>query len=537
MGYSITIIWNWILTGLVMVVALYVPGLLVYRLTLHPLAKYPGPFLGRISDWYIVIRSYAGDRHIHLLELHRLHGPFVRFGPNRLSVNTAEGLHSIYGFNANTRKASYYSTFASIFGGENMLTMIEHGSLTTKRKVICTALSDSSIKSMEELILENVRKFLSRIDNGEPSSDDTGSISKGWSSPKNMSKWASYLTFDIMGNICFSNSFGMLDNTENHYLLVTLPQAVNGINVGGWMPALFQLKIGYLLLAKVSNGIACFRALFEQQVARRLDLDDQIPGADLFSHLIAANRASTSKGLLEVFSLQDLHGESSLLTIAGSDTTALAIASTVFYLLHNPDTYDRLKEEVRVCFQSLEDIRSGLPLTSCVWLRACIDESLRLNPPIPGPLPREVTGSGVWVGGHFFPKRVELSVSNYSLHHNEDYYPEPFAYKPERWTEKPCAGETKEEAANRVLLARSAFCPFSVGPRACIGRSLALKEITIVIARIIWLYDVRLAPGNDNYGGGGAGKGFGRHRGAEHQIMDMFVAKVDGPMVQFRPLH
>ena len=49
-------------------------GVIAYRLTLHPLAKHPGPLLGRITDWYSVIRSAVGDRHIHFLELHRKHG-------------------------------------------------------------------------------------------------------------------------------------------------------------------------------------------------------------------------------------------------------------------------------------------------------------------------------------------------------------------------------------------------------------------------------------------------------------------------------
>lgn len=54
-------------------------GVIAYRLTLHPLAKYPGPLLGRITDWYSVIRSAAGDRHIHFLELHHKHGKVLDY--------------------------------------------------------------------------------------------------------------------------------------------------------------------------------------------------------------------------------------------------------------------------------------------------------------------------------------------------------------------------------------------------------------------------------------------------------------------------
>ena len=51
-----------------------------------------------------------------------------------------------------------------------------------------------------------------------------------WSLPKNMARWSSYLTFDIMGDLCFSNTFEMLEDPENHYMLDVLPAGVQGLN-------------------------------------------------------------------------------------------------------------------------------------------------------------------------------------------------------------------------------------------------------------------------------------------------------------------
>lgn len=173
-------------------------------------------------------------------------------------------------------------------------------------------------------------------------------------------------------------------------------------------------------------------------------------------------------------------------------------------------------------------------MSSCRYLRACIDEAMRMSPGVPGLLPRQVLPGGVEIDGHFFPPGVDLGVSHYALHHNEDHYPDSFAYQPQRWLmENDSGGETKEEAEERVARAHSAFCPFSIGPRGCVGKGLAMKELMITIGRVVWLYDMRTAPGEERRGAGGPEKGYGRHRIGEYQMFDMFVSKTDGPVVQF----
>lgn len=160
---------------------------------------------------------------------------------------------------------------------------------------------------------------------------------------------------------------------------------------------------------------------------------------------------------------------------------------------------------------------------------------MRMSPGVPGLLPREILTPGLEVAGHAFPAGVDIGVSHYAIHHNEDLYPDSFSYKPERWLLEQSNGETKEEAEHRVKLCQSGFCPFSIGPRGCVGKGLAMKELMITIARLVWLYDIRLAPGEESIGAGGQDKAFGRHRKDEYQLKDMFVSKTNGPMLQFRP--
>ncbi len=153
---------------------------------------------------------------------------------------------------------------------------------------------------------------------------------------------------------------------------------------------------------------------------------------------------------------------------------------------------------------------------------------MRLSPPVGGLLPREVLPGGITIDGHHFPAGTDVGTPHYAIHHKEEYFPEAFAYKPERWIVG--SGVSAESAA----LAHSAFCPFSVGPRGCIGKGIAYLELSIALARVVWLYDIRLAVNGPRVGEGSPGLEWGRRRTDEYQSFDAFVSMKDGPLVEFR---
>lgn len=84
-----------------------------------------------------------------------------------------------------------------------------------------------------------------------------------------------------------------------------------------------------------------------------------------------------------------------------------------------------------------------------------------------------------------------------------------------------------------MAVQQSAYAPFSVGRASCVGKALAYGEISIVLARLIWLFEMRLEPGA-TLGEGSNALGRGRGVKKEFQTIDNFVALHDGPMVQFK---
>ena len=232
---------------------------------------------------------------------------------------------------------------------------------------------------------------------------------------------------------------------------------------------------------------------------------------------------------------EDLISEAALLIVAGSGTTVTSITATIFYLLHYPDAKKTLESEIRETFDAVEDIRVGPKLASCRFLTCCLDEAMRLSPAVGSLLPREILPGGLTVENEWFPPGVDIGVPHYALHHNPDYFPDSFSFKPERWAESSgvCGDGTGAPGKAEVARARSAFAAFGVGRTSCVGKYLAYQEMSLVIARLVWLYDMRLQEGS-TAGEGGSNLGRGRQRRNEFQIQDRFVGTHEGPMVEFK---
>ncbi|KAI4246468.1 MAG: hypothetical protein L6R42_009883, partial [Xanthoria sp. 1 TBL-2021] len=126
----------------------------------------------------------------------------------------------------NMRKMTNYNTFSHVFKGDSSDTIIgpvKHG---RKKRVVTQALSERSIAAMEEHVLNKCAAIWRLMGSG-----NDGENQEGWSHTKEMTRWAGYLTFDIMGDLCFSHSFEMLEKDDNRYILDVLPRGVQGLNI------------------------------------------------------------------------------------------------------------------------------------------------------------------------------------------------------------------------------------------------------------------------------------------------------------------
>ena len=133
---------------------------------------------------------------------------------------------------------------------------------------------------------------------------------------------------------------------------------------------------------------------------------------------------------------------------------------------------------------------------------------------------------------HRIPAGMTVGSAAYSVHHNEAAFPNSYEYIPERWipgSHGPSFAVTEETVEQQ----RKSFIPFSTGPRNCIGKNMAVMELLITFARLVWLYDIRKVAG-DTAGEGGKTDVEGRQRKGEYQMVDHFIVKRDGPWLECR---
>lgn len=157
-------------------------------------------------------------------------GNVVRYGPNRISVNTVSGLQKAHGPKANTQKSQdFYNVFRHFFGSDSTLTTIDAASHGRKRRFLSQALSGKMVKAMENHILKHVKTFCGCMENKPETSDQSPTGGDGWGHAVDISTWTSRLTFDVMGDIAFGRTFEVLKDSTNRYILDILPYGVHGL--------------------------------------------------------------------------------------------------------------------------------------------------------------------------------------------------------------------------------------------------------------------------------------------------------------------
>lgn len=210
-------------------------------------------------------------------------------------------------------------------------------------------------------------------------------------------------------------------------------------------------------------------ALLYRQIAQRRRDHSANTGSDVLAMLMQARDDAG-----EPMSDRELRDELMTALAAGHETTATALAWSVERILLHPPVYERLREEL--------DAAGGMDATpetiaSLPYLDATIKEVLRLRPVVPAVgrvLQRPMT-----IGGYDLPKGAAVGACIYLAHRNPDVYPEPEAFRPERFLGVPTDPVS--------------WLPFGGGIRRCVGAQFALYEMKIVLATILAACDCQLA--------------------------------------------
>lgn len=495
-------------------------SLAVYRLFFHPLSKIPGPFLQRISHLPRILQCRDGDRHLQEMASHERYGCVLRIAPNAITFNTLTALQTIHAKDSNVFKGDeFYGLLDGGAEGGRSIMMTEKASDHAARRRVL----DKALPPREQAfrMLNDMAKLFAFT-----AFMQAGGKPKGWSKSVDISLIATWYSFDLITATAFGQSLNMLRNEEYRWAPGCLRTASIFLYWGGYSP-FFLSFYRWLLGTRITSFLRLETIIQTQKYLEFADYmfckREERMAAEK-EEVVSSTRSSTRSDIFrhllstKLYSSLDLRADSSLLIAAGSDAIRLTIAATIFYWLKNPSVYETAASEI-LSVPSPEEITDA-QLSSLHYLRACIDESMRLSPPKAGSLPREVLAGGIVVDGVYVPKGATVGVSVYALHHDPEIYPDPYAYRPERWL------EGKEERRMK-----EAFCPFLKGPRACPGKTVAYFAIELALFHLVHRYDVRLsaADGKEEM----MPKGL-RWREDEYQFNDWILGFADGPIVELQ---
>lgn len=197
---------------------------------------------------------------------------------------------------------------------------------------------------------------------------------------------------------------------------------------------------------------------------------------DLLSMLLSAQDEQGGAGLTDL----QVRDEVMTLFLAGQETTANSLVWTWYLISQHPDVEHKLHDELDSVLG--ERLPEADDLKKLIFTRMVFSESLRLYPPAWTVVRRAM--KDYQIDGYVVPSGADIYMSQYVVHHDPRFFPDPFKFDPERWAQNQGSS-----------LPQFAYFPFGGGPRLCIGEPFAWMEGIMLIAAIASKWKMRLVPG------------------------------------------
>jgi cytochrome P450 len=265
-----------------------------------------------------------------------------------------------------------------------------------------------------------------------------------------------HLTLDILVQTLFGT--GMSRATEVEAALDGVMQEYTPLRIS------LRMALPPWLTSRSRRRIARLRSALDSVLLELIAERKQRTtlGADLLSRLLAAGEAEGGSSDAE------LRDQTMTLFLAGHETTALVLTYALRLLALHPVAAERARREVRHVLNGRSPTMQDL--TSLIFVRAVIDETMRLYPPA-WAMARSALRDGS-VGEFACPKDAEVVISPWVMHRDARFFRDPSSFTPERWLSK-------------LELPRCVYMPFGAGPRVCVGNHFAIAEAVLVLSVLL----------------------------------------------------
>ncbi|KAI8144336.1 cytochrome P450 [Fennellomyces sp. T-0311] len=459
----------------VVVVATYLAAMKIYGAFFGPLSQIPGPLQLKFYEMRYApnIENPPGTAWRKIRAWYEQYGDVVRLGPNRLMISNKRMLRQI-AITEDLPKGPRYSQYQKI-STQTMLDTREKAFHRQRRRVISPAFSVKYLSSLEKYMADTVGSFIRRIDGdiGKAQCED------GYGEVDILNLFH-LLSLDIIGETAFGETFHMLEGSD-HWVPRTISKSLKAVAYMVSHPILSELLLSLPMISKILKPKEGLKSFMMKIIMRRLMGGAKARRNDILQILIDSQHANDHGDRLTA---EAIANETILFLIVGSETTANSMGFLLIDLLKHPNALHALREEIdSIKMDEDQKLFRHEQLKDLPYLNAVINETMRLNG-INVRGSERIADKDLVLDGHLFvPKGTILDCVFSNAHINPAYWPEPYKWIPERWLE-----------GSNIPADTSAFFPFHIGSRNCIGKGFALQEMRLAIANLIKLYEFKIIP-------------------------------------------
>ncbi|KUI67781.1 Isotrichodermin C-15 hydroxylase [Cytospora mali] len=445
----------------------------VYNAYLHPLSKYPGPKLASISDlwtsyflcagrWPWVVESTLGK-----------YGDIIRIGPNSLVFLEPQAFNDTHGPKRDLKDTFVKTPIVDGLGDEDDGLLWERNPEKHRRvsKMMSPVFSGNSLRAKVPTMNKYIDLMMTSI-------KEHGTRVEGI----NLTTWLNWLCMDVAVDLSCSWELHQVRDMKNHRFLDAM-EAANTLVVILATAKTYPILTPLALLFVPWNVMRSLPRMISElrvHIIERIEARDNLKHSDYFEQLLPSNKPAP-KSTKQMRHMLTVAGQ---LILGGYDPTSVTIYMMFFFILQNPEALEQLEHEIRETFSGYEDIEAE-SLRTMPWLNACLQETLRLSSAATHhSLPR-ISPGGI-VNGEYIPKGVLCRSSLFAYSRSARFFHDPRSFRPERWLQQDHPRYDPAFAKDD----HSAHFPFITGPRQCPGREVARIMFRLVVAKMLWLFDV-----------------------------------------------
>ncbi|KAI9697007.1 MAG: hypothetical protein M1836_004968 [Candelina mexicana] len=486
-----------------------------YLRYLHPLSRYPGPFLASQTDFWKLIAYARGKQHTVDYTLHEVYGPIVRDGPNSLRFSDLEAFKAIYGFK-NFEKTDYYVLAGAPERRKFALFQLrgEEQHRIRRKQIVFPSFSAKAIASYEPVIARNLSLWLEKLGDDVPLGG--GNL--------NIAPRIRYMPMDtgtnttLVTEIAHGNSMGFVAaNRDLHGVIAEKERMTRSVNIYAQVHWLGRLLGSKLLWPKVTKPrideqgqILGLGAIFDVSRASNFSIETKAltgvspqfsrkafyaalgEGAKSLPHSVLKGFVETPPDAARAWGNEQKLEDLGSLVMGGTGSTTAGSCACLYHLGTHPSWQQAILSEITPLLTSdPTNTPPSLPfsaLSKSASLRAVIKESLRMTPPFVSVFERQV-GKGVEaaIPGLVapLPLGTRVGCNHYVITRSKAVFGEDAdEFKPERWL-------IEDDAKLRQM--EDGWAVFGRGARVCIAKDIALMFLTKAVAAMVlkWEFEVK----------------------------------------------